>query len=268
MHYKITTLVENAVYGRNLQAEHGLSLFIENNHHKILFDTGQSDLFIHNAKLSGIDIADVDFLILSHGHSDHTGGLKHFLSINKKAPIICKQETLYRKFKNKRENGIMDSNLLDLSRFHFITGQTELVQGLFLFPDLPVMNPNDTHFEQFFTQTPEGVIADPFNDELAIALATESTYSVLSACSHRGITNILRTIGSHFPGYTFKLLAGGFHIHNAQDDKFNIIADYLKNNLPEQIGICHCTGIDKYALFRQIFGERVFYNYTGNKFYL
>lgn len=51
MHYKITTLVENAVYGRSLQAEHGLSLLIENNRYKILFDTGQSDLFIRNATL-------------------------------------------------------------------------------------------------------------------------------------------------------------------------------------------------------------------------
>ena len=96
MHYKITTLVENAVYGRNLQAEHGLSLLIENNGYKILFDTGQSDLFIRNATLSDIEIAEVDFLILSHGHSDHTGGLRHFLSVNKKASVICKQEALYR----------------------------------------------------------------------------------------------------------------------------------------------------------------------------
>ena len=100
MHYKITTLVENAVYRRNLQAEHGLSLLIENNGYKILFDTGQSDLFIRNATLSDIEIAEVDFLILSHGHSDHTGGLRHFLSVNKKASVICKQEALYRKFKD------------------------------------------------------------------------------------------------------------------------------------------------------------------------
>ena len=185
MHYKITTLVENAVYGRSLQAEHGLSLLIENNRYKILFDTGQSDLFIRNATLSDIDIAEVDFLILSHGHSDHTGGLRHFLAVNKKAPIICKQEALYRKFKDKRENGVIDSNLLDLSRFRFITKQIELVPGLFLFPDLPVINPEDTHFERFFTQTPEGVIPDIFNDELAIVLIAENTYSVLSACSHR-----------------------------------------------------------------------------------
>ena len=92
MHYKITTLVENAVYGRSLQAEHGLSLLIESEGYKILFDTGQSDLFIRNAALLDIDIAEVDFLILSHGHSDHTGGLRHFLAINKKASVICKQE--------------------------------------------------------------------------------------------------------------------------------------------------------------------------------
>ena len=268
MHYKVTTLVENAVYGRELQAEHGLSLLIESGGYKILFDTGQSDLFIRNAALLNIDIAEVDFLILSHGHSDHTGGLRHFLSANKKAPVICKQETLYRKFKDKRENGAIDSNLLDLSRFHFITGQTELIPGLFLFPDLPVMNPEDTHFERFFTQTHEGVVPDIFNDELAVALVTENVYSVLSACSHRGITNILRTVQNSFPGYALKLLAGGFHIHNAKDEKYSIIADYLKNNLPEQIGICHCTGIDKYALFRQTFGDREFYNYTGNTFYL
>ncbi len=268
MHYKITTLVENAIYGRGLQAEHGLSLLIETGKYKILFDTGQSDLFIRNAKLLNIDITDVDFLILSHGHSDHTGGLGHFLSANKKAPVICKQEALYRKFKDKRENGIIESKGLDLSRFCFITERTELISGLFLFPELPVMNEDDTHFERFFTQTPQGVIPDNFNDELAVTLTTKNTYSIISACSHRGITNIIRTIQSRFPGHTFKLLAGGFHIHNAQDEKFSIIADYLTNNLPEQIGICHCTGIDKYALFRQTFGNRVFYNHTGNTFYL
>lgn len=267
-HYKITTLADNAVYSRNLQAEHGLSLLIESEKYKLLFDTGQSDLFIRNAALLGINLAEVDFLILSHGHSDHTGGLSHFLAVNKKAPVVCKREILYRKFKDKRENGITESERLDHSRFRFITETTELVPGLFLFPNLPVTHPEDTHFEQFFTQTPGGIIPDVFNDELVITLVSENSYSVLSACSHRGITNILRTVESHFPEYTFYCLAGGFHIHNAKDEKFRIIADYLKDNLPKQIGICHCTGIDKYALFRQTFGDRVFYNHTGNRFYL
>ena len=71
MGYKITTLVENCVYGRKLQAEHGLSLYIETSGHRLLFDTGASDLFIRNARLLHIDLQKVDYLILSHGHSDH-----------------------------------------------------------------------------------------------------------------------------------------------------------------------------------------------------
>ena len=70
MGYTITTLVENCVYGRKLQAEHGLSLYIETSEHRLLFDTGASDLFIRNARLLHIDLQKVDYLILSHGHSD------------------------------------------------------------------------------------------------------------------------------------------------------------------------------------------------------
>ena len=81
MGYKITTLVENCVYGRKLQAEHGLSLYIETSGHRLLFDTGASDLFIRNARLLHIDLQKVDYLILSHGHSDHTGGPQNNLPV-------------------------------------------------------------------------------------------------------------------------------------------------------------------------------------------
>ena len=106
MGYTITTLVENCVYGRKLQAEHGLSLYIETSEHRLLFDTGASDLFIRNARLLHIDLQKVDYLILSHGHSDHTGGLRHFLELNKQATVVCKREAFSPKFKDERENGM------------------------------------------------------------------------------------------------------------------------------------------------------------------
>lgn len=268
MNYKITTLIDNVVYGRKLQAEHGLSLSIRTAQHHILFDTGQSDLFIRNAELLHVDLSTVDYLILSHGHSDHTGGLRHFLSINSKAKVICKRETLFRKFKDRRENGILQSHELDLSRFQFITDQTELIPGVHLFPVLPILNTADTHFDHFFTETAEGIIPDCFEDELAIALLTEEKYAVISACSHRGITNILQTISQAFPNHSCQLLLGGFHIHNTATEKFQIIADYLQQNPVERIGICHCTGVDNYARFQQAFGEDIFYNYTGLSFSL
>ena len=140
MGYTITTLVENCVYGRKLQAEHGLSLYIETSGHRLLFDTGASDLFIRNARLLHIDLQKVDYLILSHGHSDHTGGLRHFLELNKQATVVCKREAFSPKFKDERENGMKHTQTFDLSRFRFIEEQTELLPSVFLFPSIDIID--------------------------------------------------------------------------------------------------------------------------------
>ena len=81
---KLWTLVENTSCNENLKNEHGLSFYIETQNHKILFDFGQSDIFLENANKMGIDLSKVDIAILSHGHYDHGGGLKTFMKINEK----------------------------------------------------------------------------------------------------------------------------------------------------------------------------------------
>jgi len=78
----IKTLVENTALSKNFGSEHGLSLYIEANSHKILFDVGASELFLENAKKLNVDISEVDYLIISHGHYDHGGGLRAFLREN------------------------------------------------------------------------------------------------------------------------------------------------------------------------------------------
>lgn len=113
---KIITLIENVVNNGNLLAEHGLSLYITTNNRKILFDTGQSGLFIQNAEKLGIDIADVDILVLSHGHYDHTGGLQAFLEINYKATVLAKKDIFFPKYSGKtRYIGMNSSDLIDSS---------------------------------------------------------------------------------------------------------------------------------------------------------
>ena len=96
---KITVLAENSVCKKktmNVIPEHVLSLFIEFDERKILFDTGQSDLFISNAEKMGIDLSQVDYLVISHGHFDHGGGLKRFLKINKKTRIFLHINALHK----------------------------------------------------------------------------------------------------------------------------------------------------------------------------
>lgn len=88
---KITVLTENTSENKYMGFEHGLSLYIETAKHKILFDTGQSELFSINAEKLGINLGDVDVAVISHGHYDHGGGLKCFLEINKKAPVYINE---------------------------------------------------------------------------------------------------------------------------------------------------------------------------------
>lgn len=261
--YRIVTLAENLVYGRGLQAEHGLSLYIETPTHKLLFDTGASDLFIRNAAQLNIDLHDVDYLVLSHGHSDHTGGLHAFLELNSRATVVCKETIFDRKFKEVRENGILEGETIDRRRFRFVKEQTELLPGIFLFPDIPLLDAVDTHFEHFFVMRTDHRVPDTFEDEMVLVLTDGSSFSILSACSHRGITNIIRRVREAFPTQNFRLLQGGFHIHNAENEKFDAIANYFEHDCPQQIAVCHCTGVDKYALLQQHFGDKVVYEYTG-----
>lgn len=263
MNYKITTLAENCVYGKGLQGEHGLSLLIETKQHKILFDTGASDLFIRNARLLGLDLREVDYVVLSHGHRDHTGGLAHFLELNTTAKVVCKEASFFPKFKNERENGLRNPGMFDKNRFLFVEKETELVPGVVVFPQIKIVDKTDTHFEHFFVEIEGEMHPDTFEDELALVLKEEKSLSIISACSHRGITNIMRSVQEVFPKLSPKLVLGGFHIHNAEDEKFNVISAFLGMNLPKRLGVCHCTGIDKYALFRQQFSDRVFYGHTG-----
>ena len=99
---KWTVLSDNRTSDNRLQTEHGLSILLETDKHRILLDTGASDVFIRNAEHLGIDLSTVDYVFISHGHSDHAGGLKHLMKINDKAQVIVSPDAVSGKFFSKR----------------------------------------------------------------------------------------------------------------------------------------------------------------------
>ena len=101
---KWTVLSDNRSSDSRLSIEHGLSIFLQTERHKILLDTGASDVFIRNAELLGIDLSDVDYVFISHGHSDHAGGLRYFLEHNQKAQVIVSPDAMSGKYFSKRGN--------------------------------------------------------------------------------------------------------------------------------------------------------------------
>jgi 7,8-dihydropterin-6-yl-methyl-4-(beta-D-ribofuranosyl)aminobenzene 5'-phosphate synthase len=100
----IKALAENTSVREDLGCEHGLSLYIETTAHKILFDTGTGELFAKNARLMEVDLRQVDIAFISHGHYDHGGGPKTFLSLNDKRRSMSAAERLTRNYANFGEN--------------------------------------------------------------------------------------------------------------------------------------------------------------------
>jgi 7,8-dihydropterin-6-yl-methyl-4-(beta-D-ribofuranosyl)aminobenzene 5'-phosphate synthase len=261
---KILTLIENHVYKQGLFSEHGLAFYIETGNKKILFDTGQSALFLQNAKMLGVDIGDIDTVVISHGHYDHTGGLNSFLKVNREAKIYIKNEAFMQKYLgNERFIGMLLDPVLSDGRVEYVNNITEIDEGIFIMPDIPVVNEIDTNFSRFKIRKPEGFENDVFNDELFLAITGKNVLSIISSCSHRGITNIIAAAIKHF-NMPVNLVLGGFHIKDCSTSQYVSITNYLEQISPKSIGVCHCTGIDKYADLKYCLNGEVFYNYTGN----
>jgi 7,8-dihydropterin-6-yl-methyl-4-(beta-D-ribofuranosyl)aminobenzene 5'-phosphate synthase len=260
----ITVLIENLVYQKQLIAEHGLSFHIEHEEKIFLFDTGQGENFIHNANKLAIDLAKVDFLIISHGHYDHIGGIHSFLKINNKAKILLKKQALYPKYKNKEFIGLTDIGHLPKERIEFIDSVREVGENLFVMPNIKEYYAIDTHKKDFNYQILNEVLPDTFDDELFLCYQKINELTVLSSCSHNGITNIVDTAKNYFKNPVTNVL-GGFHTKEATDEKMSHIINYLNENKITNLQVCHCTGIDKYVQLKQVCSATIKYLSTGNK---
>jgi len=260
---KITTLIENLVYKKGLVAEHGLSFYFNYDNQKIIIDTGQSGNFIKNASALGINIIDVDYVIITHGHYDHTGGLIDFLKINNKAKIIIKPDTLQPKLKNNNYIGIPKNLKIPEDRIYTIQSNKWLTQNIYILTNIHTHFTNDFHNENFYVNNNKEIKEDLFTDELSIVIKKDNQINIISSCSHNGITNIIETAKKNI-NLPVNLVLGGFHINRSSREVKDFIVKYLNNNNTKQIGFCHCSGIDNFSIFQNKCNAKVFYNYTGN----
>src|SRR5574344_1964393 len=99
---KWVVLSDNRKAGSDLETEHGLCLYVETERHKLLLDTGGSEVFIQNANRLNVDLKQVDYVLISHGHSDHIGGLMHFLKLNTKARVVLSSAVQHERYFSKR----------------------------------------------------------------------------------------------------------------------------------------------------------------------
>lgn len=276
---KITVLAENSdckTNPWNIESENGLSLFIEFDERKILFDTGQSDLFIQNAVKMGIDLSDVDYLIISHGHFDHGGGLKHFLKINSKAKIFLHIIAVH-KFYTKIFGmipyyvGLDQKIIAKTNRIYFIDEDTQINDKIILLEGFTELFPRPEANRALFERDKNRFIIDKFNHEIVMLLIENDEIVLFSGCSHSGIINIIEEVKLFSRTMRIKAALGGFHIHNSirkrneKQDYIEKLAESLRETDPIYY-TGHYTGGKNVLYIKASMGNKIQVMNTGQVF--
>ena len=241
---KIVCLAENTSSGYGIAAEHGLSLYIEHNGLRILFDMGQSDLFLRNAEKLGVDLSLVDFAVLSHGHYDHGGGIPHFLNMNKKAPVYISPYAFGEYYNGKDKYIGLDAALQNEPRLLQIERPTELCRGITLYPAVFKNRLFDTESFGLTERNCEVIVPDTFRHEQFMVIKENERSILFSGCSHSGIRDIVNL-------YRPDVFVGGFHLSKlSSSEECGKYASFL-NSFDCDYYTCHCTGTDVYGYMRE-----------------
>ena len=269
---KIVVLSDNKQLLGELENEHGLSVYLETENYKCLLDTGASDMFIRNAEKTGINLEDIDYVFISHGHSDHTGGLQAFLEINRKAKIVLSKYVLSQRFFSIR-NGVHEiSSKIDIShyedRFIFIDEITKFENDIFVFPCRQEIYPLPKANSTIMTKKNNGLKADNFDHEIIVCIGVDDLF-VYTGCAHHGVLNILNSVQSN-TGKHISTLIGGFHLLDGYPDQYESveeiteIAESLATNYPgTMIYTGHCTGDNVYRQLKKTLKDNLNLFYTG-----
>jgi 7,8-dihydropterin-6-yl-methyl-4-(beta-D-ribofuranosyl)aminobenzene 5'-phosphate synthase len=229
---KVKVIYDNYLKVRDLKEDWGFSIVIEGLDKEILFDTGtKPDIFESNFKKMEIDAGTIDFLVISHEHGDHTGGIPAFVKMRKDIPVVI-PHSFSEGFK-KRMSGLGLEPLL-------VKGPAMICKNLWT--------------------------SGEFNYQIAeqaLVLDTKKGLVVMTGCSHPGIVEMLKKIKSDFNKNIY-MVFGGFHLLQKSDKEMESIISDMKSIGIIKCGATHCTGDKQIKMFREAFGDNYFELGVGN----
>ena len=267
---KIVVLLENTTESSELKCRHGLSLYAETETHKILFDMGPNALFLKNAEALGVDIADIDIAVISHGHVDHCGGLRYFLEKNQKAKIYIRPQALEAHY--VKVLGIpfyvgIDRALLSADRFVFADDIHVIDDEITLFSNVTGQFPLPGSDGNLFVKRNGKLVPDDFCHEQNLMITPGDKRVLICGCAHAGIVNIARRAKT-LVGNDPTTVIGGMHLYEPtkrryeSDSYIDSVAAAL-TEIKSSYYTCHCTGEKAYKKMKARLGARLTYLRTG-----
>ncbi|CAH2213033.1 MBL fold metallo-hydrolase [Tepidibacter aestuarii] len=276
MSLKITTLIENNLGDNPLLCnEHGLSMYIEVDGVRILFDTGQSGDFIKNVEKLNINLNKLDYVILSHGHYDHSGGFKKLLEkVKSSFKLIVGNSFFDKKYKlihggeYKFNGNSFDKAYVKSHGTHIENVSSDVFNindDIIVFSNFLRSNNFENLNPNFYIKHNDMYELDDFSDEIVLAIKTNRGLFVVLGCAHIGVVNILETISKRINMNIYGIV-GGTHLVDADEIRLNKTIAYFKEKNIQLIGVSHCTGENAEKKLKEIFNNSFFNNNTGNSF--
>jgi len=273
MQVSVTILVENTTPMPGFQGEYGFAALVVVDGKKFLFDTGSADALLKNAVAGGVDLAQIDDLVISHGHFDHTGAVVPFLQTGTGKKVYAHAGIFIPRYlvlgEYKKEIGILfPADKINTNGADFIITNefTEIHPEVFVTGEIPRTNDYEDVGGSFYVLVNENYVPDNIGDDMSMVINHPDGLIIISGCAHAGIINTIEYAQKKTGQNKIKAFIGGTHLAGASEKRMERTLMDLQNFDIEQIIACHCTGFDAMVKLRNILGNKVIKGETAMSF--
>ncbi|MGE0083868.1 MAG: MBL fold metallo-hydrolase [Desulfococcaceae bacterium] len=274
MKVRLTVICENSVgLPFKVVGEHGFACYVETEKGKWLFDTGQGFGILQNSIALQKDLRQIESVMISHGHYDHTGGLPTVLGLRGKVDVYAHPEIFTERYivfgGVKRDIGIPFRRCYLESlgaNFRLNREMTEVGHGIWLTGEIPRKTAFEKGDANMAACMPDGSIVqpDPIKDDLSMLVESDKGLILVLGCAHAGLVNILNYVIEKTGKDRIYAIIGGTHLGFCSDEQFEETVKAIDRYHIEKIGVSHCTGLINAARLHAIFKERFFFGCVGS----